>query len=65
MNGMMNNKEPNMEEVDAIQYVKGELIGSGAYGKVYSALDMITGQLLAVKTIEVSVMFNCILVAIE
>lgn len=34
-----------------INYHKGELIGHGAYGKVYQALDISNGQLLAIKNI--------------
>lgn len=34
-------------------YCKGELLGSGTYGKVYLGLNMFSGQLLAIKHIKV------------
>ncbi len=37
----------------AIRWVRGELIGKGAHGSVYRALDTETGRLMAVKQIEV------------
>lgn len=36
------------------QYIKGEMIAKGTFGKVYEALDRKTGQLLAIKTIRLS-----------
>ena len=42
-------------EEDPIIYVKGELVGQGAYGKVFQGLDISNGQLLAIKNIEVIV----------
>ncbi len=44
--------ENDLNEIEPIKYTKGELIGSGAYGKVYQALDLTNGNLLAIKTIE-------------
>ena len=38
-------------EESTFNYHKGELIASGAYGKVYQGLDISTGQLLAIKNI--------------
>ncbi len=35
---------------------RGELLGSGAYGQVYLALHLITGQLMAVKQVPLN---NC------
>lgn len=35
-------------------YKKGDLIDSGAYGKVYKGFDLNTGQLLAIKTIKIT-----------
>jgi mitogen-activated protein kinase kinase kinase ANP1 len=32
-------------------WVRGELIGEGAFGSVYSGLDMDTGRLMAVKQV--------------
>jgi serine/threonine protein kinase len=40
-------------EESVIHYCKGELLGHGAYGRVYQGLDTATGQLLAIKTIQV------------
>jgi serine/threonine protein kinase len=34
--------------------VKGTLIGTGAYGRVYQGLDTKTGQMVAIKTIKFS-----------
>lgn len=42
-----------MLEVAPLKYSKGELIGSGAYGKVYQGLDTTNGSLLAIKNINV------------
>ena len=39
-----------------LKYSKGELIGSGAYGKVYQGLDTTNGSLLAIKNINVSIL---------
>lgn len=49
-----NTNTDNEESSNAGQFVyeKGALIGSGAYGKVYEALDKIHGGILAIKTIE-------------
>ena len=36
----------------AIRWKKGELIGSGAYGRVYMAMNLDSGELLAVKQVS-------------
>lgn len=36
------------------KWVKGELIGKGTYGSVYLGLNATTGEMLAVKQVEVS-----------
>ncbi len=48
--------EPQEEE-DAlpIQWRKGEMLGSGAYGKVYLGLNFSNGQLMAVKQVPLDV----------
>ncbi|KAG0705513.1 kinase-like protein [Suillus ampliporus] len=40
--------------VDALKWIRGELIGKGTYGRVYLALSMTTGkpQLVAVKQVD-------------
>ncbi|ORX33974.1 hypothetical protein BD324DRAFT_637857 [Kockovaella imperatae] len=35
-----------------LRWVKGELIGSGSYGKVFLALNVTTGDMMAVKQVE-------------
>lgn len=52
---------PNAEKIDIvntfqnpINFRRGELIASGAYGKVYKCLDLNTGKLLAVKNVKVT-----------
>lgn len=38
-------------ELNPIKWQKGGLIGSGAFGKVYLGLNLVTGELLAVKQV--------------
>lgn len=38
-----------------ISWTRGELLGEGAYGKVYAGLNQVTGELMAVKVIELVV----------
>lgn len=47
-----------------IHYYKGELLGSGAYGKVYQGLDISNGQLIAIKNIEVKIEYNLQLIVL-
>lgn len=35
-----------------LNWVKGELIGKGSYGRVYIALNITTGDMMAVKQVE-------------
>lgn len=35
-----------------VNWVKGELIGKGSYGRVYIALNVTTGDMMAVKQVE-------------
>lgn len=37
---------------DNVQYIRGKLIGQGSFGSVYLALHAITGELMAVKQVE-------------
>eukprot|EP00884_Botryococcus_braunii_P019516 jgi/Botrbrau1/6248/Bobra.0129s0003.2 len=36
---------------EPIQWIRGDLIGAGAFGRVYAGLDEATGQLMAVKQV--------------
>jgi len=38
---------------DNIRYMKGTLIGKGSFGSVYLALHAVTGELMAVKQVEI------------
>ncbi|WVF69666.1 hypothetical protein IAT40_004445 [Kwoniella sp. CBS 6097] len=38
-----------------VNWVKGELIGKGSYGRVYIALNVTTGDMMAVKQVEMPV----------
>ncbi|KAF2872918.1 hypothetical protein BDV95DRAFT_360524 [Massariosphaeria phaeospora] len=38
---------------DNVKYMKGALIGQGSFGSVYLALHAVTGELMAVKQVEV------------
>lgn len=35
------------------RWVRGELIGKGTYGRVYLALNATTGEMIAVKQVEI------------
>jgi hypothetical protein len=44
---------PTMLPVDEpVQWIRGDLIGAGAFGRVYAGLDEATGQLMAVKQVR-------------
>ena len=38
-----------------VRWERGELIGRGAYGKVYKGRNLDTGQTLAIKTVLVTI----------
>ena len=50
---LVNHATPSADKV-LVQYQKNNLIGTGTFGKVYTALDLTTGGLLAVKCIKLS-----------
>jgi len=37
----------------AFKWVRGGLIGEGTYGKVYAALNAVTGEMIAVKQVKI------------
>ncbi|WWC86729.1 uncharacterized protein L201_001607 [Kwoniella dendrophila CBS 6074] len=41
--------------MNTVNWVKGELIGKGSYGRVYIALNVTTGDMMAVKQVELPV----------
>ena len=47
------------EDETPLNWTKGHLIGDGAFGAVYSCLDVTTGRLLAVKEVWLSQLFFC------
>ena len=38
--------------LEKIKYIRGELIGKGSYGRVYLGLNASTGEIMAVKQVE-------------
>ncbi|KFK38038.1 hypothetical protein AALP_AA3G062200 [Arabis alpina] len=45
---------PRKEETPAIRWRKGELIGSGAFGRVYMGMNLDSGELLAIKQVLIA-----------
>ena len=43
---------------EIFKWVRGELIGEGTYGEVYVALNATTGEMIAVKQVEIRRMEN-------
>jgi len=43
----------HLGETGNIRWQKGELLGQGSFGKVYSGLDIKTGRLIAVKQVQI------------
>jgi mitogen-activated protein kinase kinase kinase ANP1 len=59
-------KEKNkIVDTHSIHWRKGNLIGEGAYGKVYECLNIETGEILAVKHVELSGDSNTVVREIE
>lgn len=38
----------------SFQWIRGDLIGEGSYGRVYWALNVTTGDIIAVKQVDVA-----------
>ncbi|WWC59626.1 uncharacterized protein I303_102185 [Kwoniella dejecticola CBS 10117] len=47
--------ETDSTKPSTVNWVKGELIGKGSYGRVYIALNVTTGDMMAVKQVELPV----------
>jgi len=47
------NHPTNPHATAIFKWVRGELIGKGTYGKVYVALNATTGEMIAVKQVEI------------
>ncbi|WWC68103.1 uncharacterized protein I206_102024 [Kwoniella pini CBS 10737] len=47
--------ENDSNKPSTVNWVKGELIGKGSYGRVYIALNVTTGDMMAVKQVELPV----------
>jgi len=54
LNNLNNNLLLSGDNSKQIVYQKNNLIGKGTFGKVYTALDLRTGGLLAVKCVTLS-----------
>ncbi|KAJ6621648.1 hypothetical protein B0H10DRAFT_2016874 [Mycena sp. CBHHK59/15] len=46
-------ESPSSEGPTTFKWVRGELIGRGTYGRVYLALNATTGEMIAVKQVEI------------
>lgn len=46
------------DETPSIQWRKGDLIGSGAFGRVYMGMNTESGELIAVKEVQFFQFFN-------
>jgi serine/threonine protein kinase len=45
---------PRKEEAPSIRWRKGELIGCGAFGRVYMGMNLDSGELLAIKQVLIA-----------
>ena len=45
-------RRADKSEIVTLNWVKGELIGKGSYGRVYIALNVNSGDMMAVKQVE-------------
>ncbi|CAN8269618.1 unnamed protein product [Cochlearia groenlandica] len=45
---------PRKEETSSIRWRKGELIGAGAFGRVYMGMNLDSGELLAIKQVLIA-----------
>ena len=44
---------PILLRIAIFKWIRGELIGKGTYGRVYLALNATTGEMIAVKQVEI------------
>lgn len=49
----MNGEGPYNVSSATFKWVRGEIIGKGTYGRVYLALNATTGEMIAVKQVEI------------
>jgi serine/threonine protein kinase len=42
----------DLRDIATFKWMKGEIIGRGNYGKVYLAMNLTTGEMIAVKQVE-------------
>ena len=52
LTGVVRTSRTNLCVTAIFKWVRGELIGKGTYGKVYVALNATTGEMIAVKQVE-------------
>ena len=48
------NKEPPSKRNNTYRVIRGQLIGKGTYGRVYVGINATTGEVLAIKQVEVN-----------
>jgi hypothetical protein len=44
---------PHASQVEDVQWIRGKMIGKGSFGRVYMAFSVATGEVIAVKQVEV------------